>query len=237
MKLRAGVRARCGAEERLGLLLQLAAPPGQQHAEGTNEVPLHVGHEGLAKMAAMNRSHVSVTMGKLRNRALVRYERSRALVVNVPTLTAYLTGARGAKARSRERESRRRFTERGGNSVSPSAAAHSARCPKLFFQSVERGAYLAVGRALLVVRFDPRPRDAPGRVDDVNGRARYPVRLLAGVGRIAQAVSVDSSTAMVGQKRKGDFAALVPRDLFSEPAALSHGVNADGIQSCRLIRF
>lgn len=95
MKLRVGVLAHRGAEERLGrLLLQLAAPPGQQHAEGTNEVPLHVGHEELAKMAAMNRSHVSVTMGKLRKRGLIRYERNRPLVVDVPALTTYLTNAR-----------------------------------------------------------------------------------------------------------------------------------------------
>ena len=95
MKLRVGVLAHRGAEERLGrLLLQLASPPGQQHAEGTNEVPLHVGHEELAKMAAMNRSHVSVTMGKLRKKGLVRYARNRPLVVDVPALTAYLTGAR-----------------------------------------------------------------------------------------------------------------------------------------------
>ncbi|MCA1574071.1 MAG: Crp/Fnr family transcriptional regulator [Acidobacteria bacterium] len=92
MSLRVGVLAHRGAEERLGrLLLQLAAPPGQQHTEGTNQVTLHVGHEELAKMAAMNRSHVSVTMGKLRRRGLVRYERNRPLVVDVPGLTAYLT--------------------------------------------------------------------------------------------------------------------------------------------------
>ncbi len=92
MKLRVGVLAHRGAEERLGrLLLQLAAHPGQQHTEGTNEVPLHINHEGLAKMAAMNRSHVTVTMGKLRKRGLVRYERNRPLVVDVPALTAYLT--------------------------------------------------------------------------------------------------------------------------------------------------
>ena len=92
MKLRVGVLAHRGAEDRLGrLLLQLAAPPGQQHTKGTNEVPLHVGHEELAKMAAMNRSHVSVTMGKLRKRGLIRYQRNRPLVVDVPALTAYLS--------------------------------------------------------------------------------------------------------------------------------------------------
>lgn len=101
MKLRVGVLAHRGAEERLGrLLLQLAARPGQQHTEGTNEVPLHVGHEELAKMAAMNRSHVSVTMSKLRKRGLIRYERNRPLVVDVPALTAYLTGARQKKPKT-----------------------------------------------------------------------------------------------------------------------------------------
>jgi CRP-like cAMP-binding protein len=101
MNLRVGVLAHRGAEGRLGrLLLQLAAPPGQQHTEGTNEVPLHVGHEELAKMAAMNRSHVSVTMGKLRRRGLVRYERNRPLVVDVPALTAYLTAARPKGSKS-----------------------------------------------------------------------------------------------------------------------------------------
>ncbi|MDQ3257915.1 MAG: cyclic nucleotide-binding domain-containing protein [Acidobacteriota bacterium] len=43
MKLRVGVLAHRGAEDRLGrLLLQLAAPPGQLHTAGTNEVPLHI---------------------------------------------------------------------------------------------------------------------------------------------------------------------------------------------------
>ncbi|MCA1602561.1 MAG: Crp/Fnr family transcriptional regulator [Acidobacteria bacterium] len=94
MKLRVGVLAHRGAEDRLGrLLLQLAAPPGQPATEGINEVPLHIGHEELAKMAAMNRSHVSVTMGKLRRRGLVRYERNRPLVVDVPALTAYLSNS------------------------------------------------------------------------------------------------------------------------------------------------
>lgn len=92
MKLRVGVLAHRGAEKRLvRLLLQLAVPPGRQPTEGTYEVSLHVGHEELAKMAAMNRSHVTVTMGKLRKRGLVRYERNRPLVVDVPALTAFLT--------------------------------------------------------------------------------------------------------------------------------------------------
>ncbi len=94
MKLRVSVLAHRGAEARLGrLLLQLAGPPGQEHTEGTKEVPLHINHEELAKMAAMNRSHVTVTMGKLRKRGVVRYARNRPLVVDVPALTAYLTNS------------------------------------------------------------------------------------------------------------------------------------------------
>jgi len=41
-------------------------------------------------MAAMSRSHVTVTMGKLRRQNLVFYERNRPLTVDVPLLTAYL---------------------------------------------------------------------------------------------------------------------------------------------------
>lgn len=101
MNLRVSLLAHRGAEERLGrLLLLLAAPPTQRHPEGTNEVPLHVGHEELAKMAAMNRSHVSVTMGKLRRRGLISYGRSCPLVVDIPALTAYLCRTRRSKSKS-----------------------------------------------------------------------------------------------------------------------------------------
>jgi CRP-like cAMP-binding protein len=91
MKLRVGVLAHRGAEKRLGrLLLQFTVPPGRQPAEGKYEVPLHIDHEESAKMAAMHRSHVTVTVGKLRQHGRVRYERNRQLVVVVPALTAYL---------------------------------------------------------------------------------------------------------------------------------------------------
>jgi hypothetical protein len=63
-------------------------------------VPLHVGHEELAKTAAINRPHVTVTMGKLRKPGLVRYERTRPLVVDVPALTAYLSDARRKGSKS-----------------------------------------------------------------------------------------------------------------------------------------
>jgi len=76
------------AEDRLGrLLLQLATTPGEK----AGKVELRVGHEELAQMAAMSRSHVTVTMGKFRRRMLVHYGRNRPLVINVVALSAYLT--------------------------------------------------------------------------------------------------------------------------------------------------
>jgi Mn-dependent DtxR family transcriptional regulator len=50
-----------------------------------------VTHEELARLAALSRQRVTITMGKLRRRGLVQYERNRPLVVDVPALTAYLT--------------------------------------------------------------------------------------------------------------------------------------------------
>lgn len=44
-------------------------------------------------MTAMSRSHVTVTMGKFRQRGLVLYERNRPLVVDVPSLKDYLNRA------------------------------------------------------------------------------------------------------------------------------------------------
>ncbi len=78
------------AEGRLGsLLLHLASTPGEKGGE----VELRVGHEELAKMAAMSRSHVTVTMGKFRRRKLVRYERNCPLLVDTVALKAYLLDA------------------------------------------------------------------------------------------------------------------------------------------------
>lgn len=90
---RAEVLAHRGAEERLGrLLLQLAATKGQPSKDGKDQVLLHASHDELALMAAMSRSHVTVTMGKLRRHGLVRYGRNQPLVVNVPALTEQLIG-------------------------------------------------------------------------------------------------------------------------------------------------
>ena len=51
---------------------------------------LSLSHNELAQMAGMSRSHVTVTMGRLRSRGLVRYQREGPLRVDVQALTAYL---------------------------------------------------------------------------------------------------------------------------------------------------
>ncbi len=85
------VLAHRGAEDRLGkLLLHLVNTRGHSSARENDKVILHVSHDELAQIAAMSRSHVTVTMGKLRRQNLVFYERNRPLTVDVPLLTAYL---------------------------------------------------------------------------------------------------------------------------------------------------
>jgi CRP-like cAMP-binding protein len=87
-----------GAEARLGrLLLQLTAGRGRVEAKDAGEVALQVSHKELAEMAAMSRAHVTVTLGKLRQRSLIRYGRNPSLVVNPSSLERYL--ARGPRAR------------------------------------------------------------------------------------------------------------------------------------------
>lgn len=90
MERRVAVLAHRGAEARLGhLLLHLA------HARGTHEgkVVLYVSHAELAQMAAMSRAHVTVTLGRFRQRGVVQYARNRPLVVNVPVLKAHVNEA------------------------------------------------------------------------------------------------------------------------------------------------
>ncbi len=80
-----------GAEERLGrLMLQLASTRGLESAKKQGTIRLPMGHDDLANMAAMSRPHVSVTMGKLRDRGLVQYDRNSQLTVDVAALTEYL---------------------------------------------------------------------------------------------------------------------------------------------------
>lgn len=82
-----------GAEERLGrVLLHVAATRGKPSDALSGQTVLPVSHDELAQMAAMSRPHVTVTMGKLRRRGLVNYERNKPLMVDTEALSIYLTG-------------------------------------------------------------------------------------------------------------------------------------------------
>ena len=82
-----------GAEERLGrVLLHVAATRGKQSDALSGQTVLPVSHDELEQMAAMSRPHVTVTMGKLRRRGLVNYERNKPLMVDTEALSIYLTG-------------------------------------------------------------------------------------------------------------------------------------------------
>jgi CRP-like cAMP-binding protein len=81
-----------GAEDRLGkLLLSLASSQGNKEmSENSTEVSLPVSHEDLAQMTAMSRAHTTVTMGKFRQRGVVRYKRGQPVIVDVQALAKYL---------------------------------------------------------------------------------------------------------------------------------------------------
>jgi CRP-like cAMP-binding protein len=82
-----------GAEERLGrVLLHIAATRGKPSDTVSGQTVLPVSHGELAQMAAMSRPHVTVTMGKLRRRGLVNYERNKPLTIDAEALSIYLTG-------------------------------------------------------------------------------------------------------------------------------------------------
>jgi len=82
------VMAHRGAEQRLGrLLLRLATSRGRTRR---NTVTVRVSQNELAQLAGMSRPHVTVTMGQLRRRGLVRYEREALVRVDVMGLTDYL---------------------------------------------------------------------------------------------------------------------------------------------------
>jgi CRP/FNR family cyclic AMP-dependent transcriptional regulator len=89
---RVEVLAHRGAEQRLGrLMLRLGTSSGRVGQAGRKDtVTLSLSHGELARLAGMNRSHVTVTMGRLRRRGLVRYQREGPLRVDVPALTLYL---------------------------------------------------------------------------------------------------------------------------------------------------
>lgn len=85
------ILAHRGAEDRLGrLLLHLAAIRGQSDDRESDKTMLRVNHDELAQMAAMSRSHVTVTMGKFRQRGVVRYKRGQPVIVDVQALAKYL---------------------------------------------------------------------------------------------------------------------------------------------------
>ncbi len=86
-----------GAEARLGrLLLQLAESLGLESGRRKGERKLVIGHDELARMAAMTRPHVSVTMSKLRSRDLIHYERGSQLTVHVTRLAEHLDQQRAS---------------------------------------------------------------------------------------------------------------------------------------------
>lgn len=78
-----------GAEGRLGRLL-IALSTGKGNNSEAAQVALISSHSELAQMAAMNRSHVTLTLGECRTKGLVEYERGTALLVNVQKLMVYL---------------------------------------------------------------------------------------------------------------------------------------------------
>jgi CRP-like cAMP-binding protein len=79
------------ADDRLvRLLLQVAKTKGTASSKHKGEMTVHLNHEELALMTAMSRSHVSVTMGKLRNLGLIDYGRDIPLRVKVEALQAFV---------------------------------------------------------------------------------------------------------------------------------------------------
>ena len=85
------VMAHRGAEQRLGrLLLRLATSRGRKGRGRINTMTVTVSHNELAQLAGMSRPHVTVTMGRLRRRGLVRYAREGSVRLDVASLTEYL---------------------------------------------------------------------------------------------------------------------------------------------------
>ncbi|SRR5713101_7029957 len=89
---RVEVFAHRGAEQRLGRLMLRLGSSGSRdrRLDRKDTVTLSLSHKELARMAGMSRSHVTVTLGRLRRRGLVRYQREGPLRVDVPALTAHL---------------------------------------------------------------------------------------------------------------------------------------------------
>jgi CRP-like cAMP-binding protein len=99
------VMAHRGAEQRLGsLLLRLATSRGRKGRVGRRDaVTVSVSQNELSQLAGMSRPHVTVTMGRLRRRGLVQYEREGTVRVDVAALTDHL--GRVARAKGHKRSS------------------------------------------------------------------------------------------------------------------------------------
>jgi CRP/FNR family cyclic AMP-dependent transcriptional regulator len=89
---RVEVLAHRGAEQRLGRLILRLGRSGARgrHIDRRETLTLSASHNELARLSGMSRSHVTVTMGRLRRQGLVRYKREGPLRVDVSALTAYL---------------------------------------------------------------------------------------------------------------------------------------------------
>lgn len=100
-EVRTEILAQRGAEERIGrLLLHLAAGPlASPDARQLAWVVIGVAHTEIARMAAMSRPHVTVTLGKFRRLRIVEYARGRPISINLPGLTAHLTALASRSAR------------------------------------------------------------------------------------------------------------------------------------------
>lgn len=102
---RIGVLAQRGAAERLGkLLLQLATPQAGAPAgakDGVQIAPhtatLVMTHDELARMAALSRQQVTLTLGAFRRRGLVSYDRTSPLTIHVEQLVAYIDGGQATR--------------------------------------------------------------------------------------------------------------------------------------------
>jgi CRP-like cAMP-binding protein len=85
------VLAQRGAEKRLGkLLFYLASARLNPDEGGQAEVVIPLSHDQLARLAAMSRQQVTITMGNFRRLGVLQYKRGRPPVVNVDALNSYL---------------------------------------------------------------------------------------------------------------------------------------------------
>ncbi|MBD0373807.1 MAG: Crp/Fnr family transcriptional regulator [Pyrinomonadaceae bacterium] len=85
------VLAQRSAEKRLGkLLLHLAAAHLRLGKGREDEVILPLSHDQLARLAAMSRQQVTITMGNFRRQGVLHYTRGRPPAVNISALSSYL---------------------------------------------------------------------------------------------------------------------------------------------------